>query len=203
MAEIVDRSVHTIHKIECKKLGLSKEVASRMARGTGISLQWLLEDDTSVEPTGADGKEYTRETFDRTQAREKIPDDQPHEFLRNTIAAGFVGRMIAILEGSSDYRMCAYKMHKALESVRQEFGQDQKLYPVANRGDTNYGLHENAIPLLEKLLETAKQIDFTLRNYDALVAGIPANELKKELKEREAGQPTLQQSKRPSKKRRR
>src|SRR5438552_13816969 len=99
MAKILDRSVHTIHSIECGRIKLTKELASRMARGTGISLQWLLDDNTSVEPTDADGKEYTRATFDRAQARENFPDDRPHEFLRNMVAIGFVGRMIAILEG--------------------------------------------------------------------------------------------------------
>ena len=161
MAKIVDRSVHTIHKIECGRLNLSKEIAGRMARETGVSLQWLLAGDTTKPPIDADGKEYTEKVFLRAQAG-KIRYGQPHEFLRNQIAVGFVGRMIAILEGSSDYRMCAYKVHRALESLRHEFGQDQKLYPIADPRATNYGTHSRAMPLLEKLIETCKSIDFAM-----------------------------------------
>src|SRR6476620_10800122 len=93
MAKILDRSVHWIHSIECGRIKLTKELADRMARGTGISLQWLLDGDTSVEPTDADGKEFTRETFNRARAHEKFRDDRPHEFMRNMVAIGFVGRM--------------------------------------------------------------------------------------------------------------
>jgi transcriptional regulator with XRE-family HTH domain len=185
MANIVDRSVHTIHKIECGKLGLSKEVASRMARETGVRLEWLLAGDTEADPTDVDGKPYTRDVYQRTQAS-KIRYDRPHELLRNLIYAGFVGRMIAILEGSGgDFSMCAYKVHSALESLRREFGQDQKLYPIVDPRATNYGTDLRAVPLLEKLIETCKSYDLAWRKLDEL------------------DQAKLEPSQRPSKKRRR
>ncbi len=188
MAKIMDRSVHTVHSIESGRIKLTKELAGRMALETGISPEWLLAGDTDATPIDINGKEYKREIFDLAQAG-KIRYDRPIKFMRNFIAAGFCARLIAIMEGSTDFRICAYKVHKMLESLRHEFGQDQKLYPVADVRDTNLGLHSKAIPLLEELLAAVKQIDFTMRNYDALVA--------------EAGQPTHQQSKQPSKKRRR
>ena len=201
MAEIVGRSESTIQKIECGNLRLTDEVARRMARGTGVSLKWLLDGDTEALPTDAHGKECTEKTFNRLQAHEKIPARWPHEFHRNLIAAGFVARMIAILERGSEYHLCAYKVHKALESLRHEFGQDQKLYPYVDHRAKYYGTYiAKAMPLLKKLVKTLEDQDFVLRNYDALAAGISFDELKK--KELEAGQPKPTK-KQPSKKRRR
>ncbi len=201
MAKILDRSVHWIHSVECGRIKLTEEMAARMACETGISPEWLLAGKPKAKPIAFDGKPYEPEIyFNRAQAG-KIRYDQPIKFMRNFIAAGFCARLVAIMEGSTDFRICAYKVHKMLESLRHEFGQDQKLYPVADVRDTNLGLDRRAMPLLEELLATVKQMDFTMRNYDALAAGIPADELRK--KELEAGQPTHQQSKQPSKKQRR
>jgi hypothetical protein len=202
MAKLLNRSIDTLRSYECGRLKLSKEIASRMSRETGISPGWLLAGDTMAKPINIHGKPYKPKIYKRTQA-DKIYYGRPiNKFMRNTIAAGFCARLIAIMEGSANFPLCAFDVHQALEKLRQVFGQDQRLYPTADVRDINYGLDSKAIPLLEELLEAVKQIDFTMRNYDALAAGIPADELrKKELKELEAGQPT--QSKQPSKKKRR
>lgn len=166
---------------------LSEKLAVRIFHETGVSLEWLLAGDTNAAPVAADGKEYTRDVFDRARAN-KIRYDQPHSFARKSTATGFCARLIAIMEAASadkNYYMCAYKTHKALESLRREFGQDEKLYSNTDIRVTDYG---RAVPLLEQLIEQAKNIDLAMMKLD-------------ELDRQQTKQPKPQ-SKRPSKKKR-
>src|SRR6266496_2144392 len=130
MAELLKTSVSTIHSLESGRLKLSPSLAKRMFHETGISLEWLLGDKPAAPPIGADGKPYTRATFERVQAK-KIYYDQPHPVLRNLDKLGFCARLIAILESASarkDYYMARYKVHTALDSLQREFGMDEKVY---------------------------------------------------------------------------
>src|SRR5438046_1368992 len=68
MAELLKTSVSTIHSVESARLQLSPSLAKRMVHETGISLEWLLGKKPAAPPIGADGKPYTRATFERTQA---------------------------------------------------------------------------------------------------------------------------------------
>lgn len=147
MAELLRTSVSTIHSLESGRLKLSPSLAKRMFHETGISLEWLLGDKPDAPPIGADGKEYTRATFERAQA-EKIYYDQPHPVFRNNDKLGFCARLIAILEsasGKKDYYMALYKVHTALDSLQSEFGIDEKVYQHSGPHSVNASMAVEAL----------------------------------------------------------
>jgi hypothetical protein len=75
MARLVNRSPVTIQKIELLKLPLAESLGAEIAFRTGVSLEWLMKNDTSAPILGDDLKPYTREVFELCQSRK--PND-PH-----------------------------------------------------------------------------------------------------------------------------
>ena len=148
MAEILGRSKYTIHNIESGRLKLSHSLATKMFHETGISLDWLLNEDPNAPPISGRGEPYTREIFEKAQA-EKIYHDQPHPIFRNTNALGFCARLIAILESASahkNYHMALYKVHTALDSLQGEFGMNEKAFiSTAARSHVNNGMAVAAV----------------------------------------------------------
>ena len=163
MADLLQTSVSTIHSLESGRLNLSPSLAKRMVHETGISLEWLLGKKPAAPPIGADGKPYTRATFERTQAL-KTGYNQPPVLrhlqldLRFMDKLGFCARLIAILESASarkDYYLARYKVHTALDSLQREFGMDEKVYQ--DTSPYSYNVHiESACKALEKVLAGEK-----------------------------------------------
>jgi len=94
----------------------------------------------------------------RNQAQ-KIPLDQPNPVFRNFDKLGFCARLIAILESASarkDYYMARYKVHTALDSLRREFGMDEKVYQHSAPHHVNNSM---AIAALKEVLARDKEIE--------------------------------------------
>lgn len=158
MAEILGRSKYTIHNIESGRLELSHSLATKMFHETGISLDWLLNEDPNAPPISGRGEQYTKEIFEKAQA-EKIYYDQPHPLSRNTDELGSCARLIAILESASaheNYYMALYKVRTALDSLQGEFGMDESLYRYAGPHHVNNGM---AVTLLKRILSRDKQLE--------------------------------------------
>jgi transcriptional regulator with XRE-family HTH domain len=146
---------------------LSEKLAYRIFHETGISLDWLLAGNPKSPPLSARGEPYTRKLFAEAQA-EKQYFDQQHPFFRNTNAIGFCAQLIAILENANakkNYYMAAYKVCKALDSLRDEFGQDEQVYPVNNPSGHVHVVRDTAArAVLKSLITEAEQFD---RRFDA------------------------------------
>ena len=172
MAEILDRTVHTIHSLESGRLKLSPELATKMFHETGISLDWLLKGDPTAPPISGRGEPYTRAKFDQAQA-EKINYDQPNPIFRNIDTLGFCARLIAILESASsrkNYQMALYKVNRALDSLRGEFGMDENLYKHNGPNHVNNGM---AVPLLKGILLREKQLEDRFKRVHGFAAAKP------------------------------
>jgi transcriptional regulator with XRE-family HTH domain len=157
MAEILGRSKYTIHDIESGRLKLSHSLATKMFHETGISLDWLLNDDPNAPPISGRGEPYSKEIFEKAQT-EKIYHDQPHPIFRNIHALGSCARLIAILESASahkNYYMALYKVRTALDSLQGEFGMDEKVYKHSAPAHVNDGM---AIAALKEVLARYKQL---------------------------------------------
>lgn len=172
MAGILDRTVHTIHSVESGRLKLSPELATKMFHETGISLDWLLNEDPNAPPISGRGEPYTKEIFEKAQA-EKIYYDQPHPLSRNTDELGSCARLIAILESASaheNYYMALYKVRTALDSLQGEFGIDESLYRYAGPHVVNNGM---AVTLLKGILRREKQLEDRSKRVQPLAAPKP------------------------------
>ena len=162
MAEILGKSVATINSVEAGRLKLSPGLATKMFHETGISPVWLLNGDPTVPPVSASGKPYTRADYDQARAA-KIHYDHPHPLFRNVDKLGFCARLIAILESASarkDYYMARYKVHTALDSLRREFGMDEKVYQHSALDHLNNTM---AIAALKEVLARDNEIESVLK----------------------------------------
>jgi DNA-binding XRE family transcriptional regulator len=131
MAEILGCSTATIHSIESGRLKLSKNLATKIVHETQISPKWLLSGDVNAPPISAKDEPYTSKIFDRAQV-DKIRRDHPGDHILLFEEIGFCAMLAAILENAHEkrsYFMANYKISQALQSLRNEFGQDLQAYP--------------------------------------------------------------------------
>ncbi len=157
-AQMLGRSVQAIHNIEAGRTKLTHELATKLFHETGISIDWLMKGDPTVPPIAENGEPYKAEIYERAQAQ-KSPHDQPHPVFRNFDKLGFCARLIAILESASarkDYYMARYKVHTALDSLRREFGMDEKVYQHSAPHHVNNSM---AIAALKEVLARDKEIE--------------------------------------------
>ena len=69
MAELAECSPPTIQAIELGKLKMSDRIAKLLLFNTGISIDWLIANDTTTPPTEAISKKpYTKESFEQHRA---------------------------------------------------------------------------------------------------------------------------------------
>ena len=157
-ADMLGRSVHTVRALECGRLKLSPELATKMVHETGISSIWLLNGDPAAPPTAQGGQPYTRAEFDKAQA-DKGFYDQPIWEARVMIELGWSARLVAIIESASarkNYYMALYKINAALDSLQKEFGIDEKVYQHID--DSSHILsHHMARDLFEILLAKSSE----------------------------------------------
>lgn len=133
MAELLGRSVATIHSIECGRQRLTEENALTLFHETRICPKWLLAGDPN-RPVMANGEPYERDLYERAQA-EKMSYDRPHEFFKRYDQLHFAATLIAIVESAhrrKNYFIASYKIREMLNRLRAEFGQDAASYPVDN-----------------------------------------------------------------------
>ena len=171
-------SRHTINSIEINRIKLGEERATKLLTETHISLDWLLANDSNAPPVSAKGEPYTREIYHRAHAFERAQAEsgrgffhQGHWYSRLTNAIGFCAQLVAILESASaqkKYFMAAYKVGKALDSLRNEFGQDLQTYPVTH---SSFVIHPGALEILDRLVDHGqKEVDKSNQRLAALRA---------------------------------
>ena len=165
-------SRHTINSIEINRIALGEERATKLFTETQISPDWLLANDPKAPPVSAKGERYTREIFERAQAEnQKGFFEQGHPYFRRTNTIGFCAQLVAILESASaqkKYFMAAYKVGKALDSLRDEFGQNLQIYPVTH---SSLVIHPPALEILGQLLDVGqKELDKSNQRLAALMA---------------------------------
>ena len=171
-AEMIGWSVCKLQNIETGRTKLNEELARKLFNETHISPEWLLANDPKAPLVSALGEPYTREMFDRAQAEKKKGKgffDYPIVHLTNAI--GFCAQLVAILESAKarkDYYMAVYKVGKALDSLRNEFGQDFQIYDVTY---SSLKIHPPALEILGHLLDRGqKEVDKSNQRLAALRA---------------------------------
>jgi hypothetical protein len=128
-AEILERSPHTIHDVECGRLKLSAALAAKMNYESGISIKWLLDGNPAARPISRYGEKYTKAIFEKVQARKKhrahVEEDQIKynalEFLRTIL------NILTNANRKRNYHLAAYRTWKALDELHNEFGADEKI----------------------------------------------------------------------------
>jgi transcriptional regulator with XRE-family HTH domain len=134
MAGILACSVPTIQAVELGKLKLSEKLAGLTSLKTGISLAWLLKNDTTQPPVDVDGVDFTKAKFEEVQALGGFKNDA----YGGTIAVRWayqvnIGRLEALLfRALTDDKMalCAYKLGQVFDELEVELGvtiQDHKI----------------------------------------------------------------------------
>lgn len=169
-------SQHTINSIEINRIALGEERATKLLTQTHISPDWLLANDPKALPISASGDPYTHESFERAEAFERAQAEKgkgffDHPIVRLTNAIGFCAQLFAILESAKaqkKYHMAAYKVGKALDSLRNEFDQDLKIYDVTH---SSLVIHPRALEILGQLLDLGqKEVDKSNQRLAALMA---------------------------------
>jgi transcriptional regulator with XRE-family HTH domain len=167
MGKRLDCSRHTINSIEINRIALGEERATKLLTQTHISPDWLLANDPKAPPVSAKGEPYTREIYDGAQAFERARAEsgrgffhQGHWYFRLTNEIGFCAQLVAILKSASaqkKYFMAAYKVGKALDSLRNEFEQNSQIYPVTY---SKFVIDPRALEILDQLVDRGqKEVD--------------------------------------------
>lgn len=87
MAELAECSTATIQAIELGKLKLSMKLATNLYAQTGVGLAWLMQDNVSQPAVDFEGKNYTRERFERVQASLFAPREESSAVRRDLFFA--------------------------------------------------------------------------------------------------------------------
>ena len=174
-AKMIGCSVCKLQNIETGRTKLDEELATKLLTETHISPEWLLTNDPKAPLVSANGEPYTLEMFDRAQAEKKKEKGfffQGHPYFRLTNAIGFCAQLVAILENAKaqkKYYMAAYKVGKALDSLRNEFGQNLQIYPVIH--SPHLVIHASALEILRQLLNLGqKEVDKSNQRRATLMA---------------------------------
>lgn len=80
IAEIVDRSVSHVQKVELGSRELTMGEAEKIEEATGACRGWLMRGDPHAPPRATGGRKFTRETYEATRQRLRgSKDDWPKE----------------------------------------------------------------------------------------------------------------------------
>jgi transcriptional regulator with XRE-family HTH domain len=174
-AKMIGCSVCKLQNIETGRTKLDEELATKLLTETHISPEWLLTNDPKAPLVSANGEPYTLEMFYRAQAEKKKEKGfffQGHPYFRLTNAIGFCAQLVAILESAKaqkKYYMAAYKVGKALDSLRNEFGQNLQIYPVIH--SLHLVIDAPALEILRQLLDLGqKEVDKSNQRRSTLIA---------------------------------
>ena len=124
-AKLLDRSEPTIHSLESGRLKLSADLALIMNYESGISIKWLLDGNPKAPPVAEFGEKYSREFFEKVQARKKYFAHVEENKVKINLLELF--RIIcAILVNANrkrNFHLAAYRTWKAIDELRVEFGE--------------------------------------------------------------------------------
>ena len=126
MASVLECSKPTIQAIELGKLKMSDRLAELASLKTGISLDWLLDNDVNKPVVDVAGDPYAKVTFEKYQAQSGFQNDTLGGAISNVYCyMTNIGRLEAlILRAFTDDKMplCSYKLALAFDKLEDEFG---------------------------------------------------------------------------------
>lgn len=168
MAEILECSVPTVQAIELGKLKLSMKLAGNLFHQTSINLDWLMKDDVAQPPTDYEGKPYTREIFEQTQAMLFAPPQDSSDVRRDLFYARASFRnaveVLALLYTyaykDDTLQMCDYKISNALDELLDNYVGTEKLTPEEKERSLKLRLHAyKPADLMEPIRRFLKETD--------------------------------------------
>jgi len=128
MAALLECSTPTIQAIELGKLRLSDKLAERLCLETGVSLEWLLEDDVSKPPVTLGSEPMTKDTFVETRAARARPlhvgDDVSRIQAAYVYAVEWVGVVLLRAAQAKRTDLYIYKLMSALQNLGEELGEE-------------------------------------------------------------------------------
>jgi hypothetical protein len=99
---------------------------------SGISIKWLMDGDPTGTPVAADGREYTKKTYDEVRARQKNFATVKDEDVRSTVVDA-LRAICAILVNANrkrNFHLAVYRTAKVLAELRDEFGEAKTSTPT-------------------------------------------------------------------------
>jgi putative transcriptional regulator len=121
-ADLIGTTKHTVVSLEVGRLKLSRELAWRIARETGVYLDWLLDDDLKSPIVNYEGRPYTQKDF--TQARKRSGQKELARTLTHDYASKFDAQIRAILASASkkdSLELATRKIERFLGQCLREF----------------------------------------------------------------------------------
>jgi len=127
-------SLSTVEKLESGRLKLSEDVAFRISRETGVSLEWLLAGDIAIHPPKNqyiefESKPFTKAVFEQRRSQIEAGNFEPPEpisFDSDRSAAISATLESATRAGKRD--LALYKLNRFLRDFQAEFGISQEEY---------------------------------------------------------------------------
>lgn len=173
LAKLLNCSVPTIKAIEGNKgrLDLSHALAERAEYQTGVSIDWLLRNDSSEQPTFGNqtNTPYLKTHFEQRQAaiRQSKSDSNLQSAQVGWVLCRVLKTIAAMLlraceQGQTD--LCAYKLQKALDELLAIFNVRatdlQALQPEIKKGwssvPSDYGVVDMSMAEASAILEIFK-----------------------------------------------
>lgn len=131
-AELIGCSTATIQSVELgpKRLKLSDELAHRIVTATGVSLQWLLDNDLRAPMRDRFGEPYMVMTFDNLQARKQVPPPGQRRDVRGELLNFYCHLRAVVSEAQTkgNAELALYRVGTFLERLKKEFGYDRTVY---------------------------------------------------------------------------
>ena len=126
---LVGRSLATIQGIEYGEMKLSDGMADAVARQTGVSIDWLLKNDTSKAPAHWKGHPYTKADFENQQAwiNRKLGEEQSDLVWTRIMVLGAVREYCCVATSAlkkDRFILFNYKYRQLLRELEKEFGTD-------------------------------------------------------------------------------
>lgn len=131
-AEMIEKSVATVRSLESGRLKLSPNLAHKIMTETGVSLEWLLEDDPTAPPRGRwdflSPQDFHRDYFEEWRGK-RAAIEQREELLMSQSEEDFLMppqiRLNAIIEsvrGGKHHTKAMWRITSFLTELEREFG---------------------------------------------------------------------------------
>jgi transcriptional regulator with XRE-family HTH domain len=142
-AGLIGKSVPTIRSLESGRLKLSEETARRIAKETGVSIYWLLEDDPKKEPfveeQGSIRLPYDKGIFEVVQSQGAESGFTPKEVTPASLHATTVQQcadwlpIFAAAQKAGKGDLAVFLLRRFFSEMKERFGADYEIAREASR----------------------------------------------------------------------
>ena len=126
----LDRGTYQSLELGPKRLRMTKAMAQKISRLTGLSAEWLLAGNPEAPMVDTDGRPYSHKTFNAAQNYVRKGRGGPIETHYVCSTAGeIILQIFSVLLGAYRDRKFAQRsaeIHKFLERMAEKFGRDQQ-----------------------------------------------------------------------------